>query len=193
MQSYSIPIRFLRHYCFCPRIPYLAELVGITPKTTLWVQQGIDYHTRLERLMKRRTLKYFNLESPVLHTHISLQSNRYGIHGIADCILEDYEEVVPVEFKSQMKSLQRGTLMQLIGYGLLAAEKYKKPFKQAFVIVGEKRKIIPVKITTETIAQFNQTLTNLKCTLQCATLPKSSATEHQCAQCEYIKFCNDRF
>ena len=193
MQSYSIPIRFLRHYCFCPRIPYLVELAGVNPVNTLWVQQGIDYHKRLEKLMKRRTLKYFHLEAPVIHLQVALKSEIYKIHGLADCLLEDENEVVPVEFKAQMSTLQRGTIMQLIGYGLLAEERFKKPFKKAFVIVGEGRKIIPIKLTEYDLQQFRGVLEQLKSSLKGGVFPASSATDRQCAQCEYLRFCNDRF
>lgn len=83
--------------------------------------------------------------------------------------------------------------MQLIAYGLLAEEYFNKSFRQAFVIVGEGRKVLSVKLNESLLQSFYQILEQLELVLTGGLLPSSSATNYQCAQCEYLKFCNDRF
>ena len=57
----SLPVSYIRQFCFCPRIPFLSVFLEIKPPSPLWVQDGVDFHEKAAMLQKRRKLSKFNL------------------------------------------------------------------------------------------------------------------------------------
>ena len=96
----SLPVSYIRQFCFCPRIPFLSVFLEIKPPSPLWVQDGVDFHEKAAMLQKRRKLSKFNLSGKgVFKSNIYLKSSVYPIHGIADgiFIMED-GEIIPVSY-----------------------------------------------------------------------------------------------
>ncbi|MBR6803271.1 MAG: CRISPR-associated protein Cas4 [Kiritimatiellae bacterium] len=193
MGPYSIPVSLIRQFMFCPRIPFFLEVAGIQQPIQLWVKQGIDYHLKMAELMKRRSLQKFGLNNPTIHYSPKLKSLQLNIHGIPDALLEDEQQIVPIEFKNKMPKLTKATMFQLMCYGLLAEEQFKKTFKTALVIVGLSRKIHTITRTEALDRQTNVILHHLRKVLNQGVFPDSSASYTQCGQCEFLKYCNDRF
>ncbi|MBQ9431085.1 MAG: CRISPR-associated protein Cas4 [Kiritimatiellae bacterium] len=192
-QPYSVSVSLLRQFCFCPRIPYFHMVAKINPATPLWVQQGIDHHARIERLMRRRTLSRFGISHAETCFNVKLVSERYALHGTADMILVGEDQVIPVEFKERMPNSQRGVITQLMAYGLLAEEQFGKPFRRAIVLLGENGKIITFENEKNHYALFEETRKRLMAIIGNESFPDSDSTASKCGQCEYIKYCNDRF
>lgn len=57
----SLPVSYIRQFCFCPRIPFLSVFLEIKPPPPLWVKDGVDFHEKAAMLQKRRKLSKFNL------------------------------------------------------------------------------------------------------------------------------------
>lgn len=193
MQRSSLAIRLLRQVLFCPRIPYLIEVAGIPHVEMAWVRHGIEFHSRTERLMKRRTLERFGLANPELRVSVGLASATLGLHGVADAILVDAKQVFPLEFKARMETLRPATIAQLMAYGLVAAEQFGREFRQGAVIVGTRGNILSVPSTNDNLEIFAKAREKLFEVTRMGRLPDSSATTRQCGQCEFLKYCNDRF
>ncbi len=188
----SIPLHLLRQYLFCPRIPYFTELIGIKPKSPLWVHQGTTHHTREFKRFDRRDLSKFGIAEPKLHFNVSLISTDLRVHGVADAVIIGPHEGAILEFKIERRSIHRGALLQLVGYSLVAEEMFKIPFKKGFFIFEHHNKSVEVKIDEQLRNEFTQALNKLRCMLDLSFIPVSSATEAQCGQCEFIQYCNDR-
>ncbi len=193
MKPYSLPAHLLRQHAFCPRIPYFIEGLGISPETPLWVKQGQDYHARQERLTRDRTLKRFGLDRATRHFRMRLSSERLGVHGIADAVLETETHVYPVEFKTEFSHAARGQLLQLTVYGLMAEEMKGKRFAAGFLLYGHKGKTRKVERSDDLTNDVERTLEAIRRNLAAARMPESPATAPQCGQCEYFNYCNDRF
>jgi len=193
MKPYSLPVHLLRQHAFCPRIPYFIEGLGFTPETPLWVQQGQDYHARQERLTRDRTLKRFGLDRATRHFRMRLASERLGIHGIADAVLETETDIYPVEFKTEFSEAGRGQILQLVAYGLMAEEACHKRFTAGFLLYGQKGKTRRFERTDALTDDVAHALDTLRRNLAAARMPESSAAAPQCGQCEYFNYCNDRF
>lgn len=193
MKPYSLPVHLLRQYAFCPRIPYFIEGLGITPETPLWVQQGQDYHARQERLTRDRTLRRFGLDRATQQFRVRLTSTRFGIHGIADAVLETATEVYPVEFKTEFSDAGRGQTLQLAAYGIMAEETKHKRFVAGFLLYGQKGKTRRIERTDALLGDVERALNAVRRDLGAARMPESSAAAPQCGQCEYFNYCNDRF
>ena len=183
----------LRQYAFCPRIPYYRFLLGQKNRSTVWMKQGEELQLRLEELLKRRKLSRFGMEGAKLRHRVSLESEILPLHGIADTILLSESEVVPLEIKLAGGAPTRGQKLQLLAYGLLAAEKYDRKFEQGYFLFGKKAgHVFTLKNTDELQADLKRVITGISDMMQAMSKPDSPASMAQCVQCEHLLECNDR-
>ena len=190
--SSSLPISLLRQHCFCPRIPYFQELLGIMPSYPIWVKQGEDYHRQQPNLAKHRSLKRYDLEGAEQVFNIPVSSEKMGLHGILDSLLITNTHIYPVEFKLSGHRPTRGQLIQCIAYGIVAEDQFQKTCTKGFMLFGKNSKINIVEINDETRAKVFETRDAIKQNLDKSYRPDSSASYAQCGQCEYLNHCNDR-
>lgn len=192
----SLPVSYIRQFCFCPRIPFLSVFLEIKPPSPLWVQDGVDFHEKAAMLQKRRKLSKFNLSGKgVFKSNIYLKSSVYPIHGIADgiFIMED-GEIIPLEFKAQDNFVaSRGHILQLTGYAILLEEKFQREVKQGFILYGKKGKSLRVEFTEERKKKVIEIAQKIISSFETGLLPDSPAASAQCGQCEFLNFCGDRF
>lgn len=195
MKLSSIPASLLRQYAFCPRIPYFQEVVRARPMEPLWVKQGRARHERETLLMKCRSLERFGFSDAEVRYEVDLASEGLGLHGRADAIMIRPEEVSVIEFKLSHKQPTRGELLQLAAYGMIAEELEQKPLKKLFVVSsGNNRpRVVEIKEVAHLRVAVKEAVAELHRLFDRETMPNSAASTHQCGQCEYLLFCNDRF
>lgn len=186
----SIPINLIRQWSFCPRVVYYQEILKLNVHTPLWVSQGTDKHTKINKLEKRRNFSKYHLDSAIRHFELPMKSYEYSIHGIADWVLETPTEVFVVEYKSNPKPNSLGHKLQLGAYSVLASLHFNKPCTKSFLVSDKKS--FEIEITETLISKLKTAISDINKTLGSAKKPHSSAGEHQCSQCEYLNFCNDR-
>ena len=195
LSSYSIPISMLRQHCFCPRIPFFYLIRELKPVTGQWVSQGSRFHEIMQRQIKRRTFEHHGLLGETqVKTGIPLKGKTLPLHGICDGVLINQGvNCYPFEFKmGERYVLNRGTLVQLSAYSLLYEENFGVSVSKAFIIVGKKHKPVPIEITNERRVEVKYVAEAIIKNCSLATLPSSTATDKQCAQCEFLNFCADR-
>lgn len=192
VMSYKVPANLIRQWCFCPRIVYYRELLNLQSAKPLWVQQGEDKHIDFNQLIRRRRFNKLGLENGTRHFNVVLESPQYSFYGIADLVIECDDAVYPVDYKSGNK-IYRGQIMQMAAYCMLAQDKFDKPAPFGIFLYGDKGTLIK---TIENNKQLQEEVTNI-CqniidALNKANKPASNASVHQCMQCEYLNYCNDR-
>lgn len=192
MKSYSLPVSLIRQYLFCPRIPYYIEVMQLKPERPVWTQQGQEYHKHQKRLFKDRTLKRFNLENAQLKFNQQLQHSKYPFHGIADALLENDKFICPVEFKLYGEKPTKAQIYQTICYGLLAEANTNKIFNRCFILFEKKGKTHSFEVDQTLKNKVIKTVIETIDMLDTGLLPDSPASRHQCSQCEFLTFCNDR-
>ena len=191
METLSVPVNLIRQWCYCPRVVYYMELMRMSVHRPVWVKQGEDFHQLEEKLWQRRNLSCFDLQQGKKHYRLAMQSEKLGLHGIADLVIETNEAVYPVEFKLSASNKKRGDVLQLIAYGMLARQHFQKPVSVAF-LVGRGRLLYKIAVN-EAQCQQVMTVTQHICRmLEKARKPETSASLVQCGACEYVNFCNDR-
>lgn len=188
----SVPINLLRQWHFCPRIPYYQELLGTQITRPPWVKQGHDYEIAQHHLFRRRNLSRFGLDNGTMHTQVYLDHPDEPFHGIADLVIETSEVVHVVEIKLRLDRVGAGIIAQLTALGILAEAHWNKPATDAFVVYGADAKVKHLNISDDLRRQARHTAQQIQTMLISAVKPASPAGEHQCAQCEYLNYCNDR-
>lgn len=193
LKSFSIPISMLRQYVFCPRIPYYRFLLGQKNRSTLWMQQGEQFQLELEDLLKRRKLTRFGMAGARLEHGIQLESQNLSVHGIVDTLLINETHVVPLEIKLAGGPPVRGQKLQLLAYGLLAAENYHLKFEQGYFLFGKKAShVYVIDNDAGNKADLNRVVSGILEMMGTMTKPDSPASKAQCVQCEHGLECNDR-
>ncbi len=190
MEDYNLPINLLRQWCFCPRVVYYRELLGMKALEPLWSKQGGAYHQRETILFKRRNLSRFHLKEGIKHHNINLKNKTLRLHGISDLIIETPDRVFAVEYKLG-KKVNSGHIMQLLAYALLAEKHFSKQASHGFILTGD-GKLKVVEIDNEKREKLKLIVDKIFKMLFDNHKPPSDATAHQCGQCEYLNYCNDR-
>lgn len=190
MKSFSVKISMIRQYAFCPRIPYYTEIAGIVGLQPDWVQQGTTYHAEEQRKTARRNLKKFGVIEGKTHLSVYVEHNGIGMYGQADMIIELDDEIMPVEFKTAKP--RKGGLLQLAAYGMAAEVQFGKPYVRGFYTYGRRATAVEVPDSEKTRNEVKKIVTNIAKMRDTGLLPNTSASEHQCSQCEFLRLCNDR-
>jgi CRISPR-associated exonuclease Cas4 len=193
MKLFSIPISQIRQYSFCPRIPYYQIIQSAPKQNPLWLQQGLDFQSKWEEMQKRRKLTRFGIEEQgKVIKHVLVESNELGIHGVIDFVIEIKGEWIPVEIKRRFSALNEGTLLQLVAYAMAAEEQKQIVVKRGFVYYDNKGKVIEIQISKELREKVKNVILKIQKAVSEELLPESSASIGKCAQCEYLRNCNDR-
>ncbi|MGR5302214.1 CRISPR-associated protein Cas4 [Vibrio alfacsensis] len=187
----SIPISHIRQYLFCPRIPWFKHVMSFEPPEQGWVTQGKRWHQSQNPRHKRRL--HHDIESPrecIIDAYV--KSSTLGIHGLVDEIVMNAEKCVVIEYKVDKGKPTLAQKYQLIAYSLAAEETYQRDVVAAILLKGSANKQYRISVSnTEKINLIN-VLASMRKVLSCQRVPFSSASEAKCAQCEYLRYCNDR-
>lgn len=187
-----IPINLIRQYFFCPRIVYFNLLTNIKPVFPKHVSLGQEYHQLQNHLTKSRKFKKLQIDYKELLIEKHLESRVLNINGIVDLAFICDDEVIPVDFKFIEKKPSYAYMLQVVGYGMLLEEKFKKPFKRGFIIYSRNIKFYNITFNQRLKRDFLQTIKKIEKIVDDEIFPHSSASENRCSQCEYINYCDDR-
>ncbi|CAM3683428.1 CRISPR-associated protein Cas4 [Parendozoicomonas haliclonae] len=191
--SNSLPIRHLRQFLFCPRIPWLQEVAAMQPLRPIWVTQGQGYHARQEFLSRRRKLSRYSTEDAELLFDQPVGCENPSIHGRIDLVLKGKDRVQIVEFKLGEGKPVPGQILQAAAYAIAAEQTFALPCPEFFVATGKKAKVHHYYLTAERRQEVADKVTQIQQTLADSVLPESSAQSNtQCSSCEYLNTCNDR-
>lgn len=186
-----IAISHLRQFLFCPRIPWFKQVMCFEPPEQGWVSQGKRWHQAQSPRHRRRVSRY--LDGEVIHqTDVYVFSEVLGIHGYVDELISNGEQAVVIEYKVDKQKPSLAQKLQLIAYSVCVEESLNLEVVAAVLLKGEATKQYKVEVSTDSKAVLLQTLSKLQRVLASHRMPESSASEPQCNQCEYLRYCNDR-
>tara|TARA_B100000745_G_scaffold275473_1_gene204945 strand:- start:1147 stop:1725 length:579 start_codon:yes stop_codon:yes gene_type:complete len=188
----AIPINAIRQFCFCPRIYYFEWVVGVRVRRPKWTEQGQSYHDKQARLSRSRTLRRYGGGSGRMVFEQPVRCVSHGFHGNFDAALIEEKRISIIEFKLSCDRIYRGQKQQLAAYAMAASETYERYSEKAFILHGSKGDTKDIVITQQLKDATLLTVEAMRKVWQDQIMPNTSATEHQCAQCEFINYCNDR-
>src|SRR6266705_3495490 len=89
----------LKQYAYCPRIPFYQHVMGFTGKPTYKMERGRDAQAAIEALERRRKLREYGLAEGQRRFGCWLTSERLGLSGKLDLLIETEDACFPVDFK----------------------------------------------------------------------------------------------
>lgn len=184
----------LKQYVYCPRILYYHACLPQVRPTTYKMQASVEAHATAKDLERRRSLWAYGLAQGERHFDVYLTSERLGIRGEVDMVIETETrgrpEAVPVDYKLSKKVSEHFQL-QLTAYAVMLEEAWGVPVKRGFLYLLPLRQAQEVRITTRRRIALDKALTVMNAMLLKEQMPPPARQRTKCVACEFRRFCND--
>lgn len=196
----------IKQYFYCPRIVYFRYLMPSFRPTTYKMEEGKIRQTEEIRLEIRRSLSRFGIkgtqpyvrkQAGVLDTQklfgVRLTSERLGITGMVDMVIIAPDEVIPVDFKDGAFSVGEVVAIhhkyQLLTYGFLLKEQYRKRAERGFIHSLEDGTTKSVYFTDGAKEFLMGKIRKIRQMILKETLPQETPHKGRCSECEFKPVC----
>jgi CRISPR-associated exonuclease Cas4 len=183
----------LKQHVYCARIPYWTYLAPIEKRLPPKVAYGAEDHALLARLEERRTLKSYGLAEGTRRFHVRLTSERWELTGVLDALLETAEERIPVEYKDTLGGMRLNHRLQLAAYALLLEELPGPPVRRGMVFAIPEGRVYTVRLDGALRRQVLEVIAEIRRNLEEELLPPPADRWSKCRDCEFLRFCGDRY
>lgn len=189
----DLTVTDVRQYLFCPRTLYFRLIQPVTHRLSYKMDEGVRMHERAGELERRRTLREFQLPDGERRFGVELFSQRLGVTGKLDMLIERQFETIPVEFKHSRAGGRVNHRYQLTLYGLLLEEASGRTVRRGFLLYLVDNTVEAVVITEGMRRYVTRTLRVMRDLAASEGMPEGTRQLGKCVQCEYLHFCHDRW
>jgi CRISPR-associated exonuclease Cas4 len=195
-EGITVPWRVtdLKQYAYCPRILYYHTCLPQVRPTTYKMEASVEAHAAVDEQEKRRTLKAYGLEQGERHFNVPLISERLGMRGEVDMVIEaeshGRREVIPVDYKLSTKAAEHFQL-QLAAYAAMLEDAWGVPVRRGFLYFLPLRRAEEVRITARLRTKLDEALSVMNRMLLSESMPAPTRQRAKCVACEFRRFCND--
>jgi CRISPR-associated exonuclease Cas4 len=195
LSASSLPLRVhdLKQWAYCPRIVFYNHVMPVDKKTTYKMEYGRTAEEAIEKLEKRRKLTEFGLAEGKRQFHVWCSSDRLGLSGKLDLLIDSEAGLFPVDFKASDQKVHQNHVVQLCGYALLLEDRFQRPVELGFVFLIPPEEIVPVELTLERKSNTLALLDRIRDAILRETTPEPSDLLARCENCEYRNYCGDVF
>jgi CRISPR-associated exonuclease Cas4 len=183
----------LKQFSYCPRIVFYQHVMPVEKKTTFKMEEGKRAETVIDKLETRRSLRKYRLGEGSRQFHVWLRSERLGLSGKLDLLIDSPEGLFPVDFKFTSGRAQKNHLYQLCGYALLAEDVYGKTVQHGFIYLIPQETVVVMDLTLERKEETLHMLEVMREMIQREQMPDPTAVRERCAECEFRNYCGDIF
>lgn len=180
----------LKQYVYCPRILFYHVCLPKVRPTTYKMEASIEAHVTTQEREKRRTLRAYSLEEGERHFNVGLISERLGMRGEVDMVIETEAELIPVDYKLSTKIGEHFRL-QLTAYAVMLEDAWGVPVKRGFFYLIPLRRAQEMRITARQRAKLDEALAVMNAALLHEEMPRPTRRRGKCVACEFRRFCND--
>ncbi|HWP56686.1 MAG TPA: CRISPR-associated protein Cas4 [Candidatus Acidoferrales bacterium] len=157
------------------------------------MEQGKIEEAKIDELEKRRKLSKYKLAQGQRRFHFALSSERLGLSGKLDLLIDSPEGLFPVDFKWTTGRPHRNHIFQLCGYALLLEEQFQRPVTKGFVYLIPQNGAAIFDLTAELKQQTQTMLSEIRRMIEQEDMPPPTPVRNRCVDCEYRTFCGDVF
>lgn len=183
----------LKQFPYCKRIVFYQYVMPVEKKTTFKMEEGKRAEEVIDKLEKRRTLREYRLAEGTRHFHHWLRSERLGLAGKLDLLVESPRGFFPIDFKFTSGRPQKNHIYQLCGYALLVEEVYGQTVTHGFIYLIPQEEIAVVELTEERKEETFRMLEEMRAMIRAERMPEPTPLRSRCAECEYRNYCGDIF
>ena len=196
----------IKQYFYCPRIVYFNYLMPSFRPITYKMEEGKVRQAEEIRLELRRSLSRFGIKGIKPHARkqtgdmdaqklfgVRLTSHRLGLTGVVDMAIIAHNEVIPVDFKDGAFSTGEVVAIhhkyQLLTYGLLLQELYRKRAQRGFIHSLEDGNTKSVYFTDGAREFLMGKIKKIRQMIQKEILPYETPHKGRCNECEFKPVC----
>lgn len=183
----------IKQYFYCPRIVFYQYSMPVEKKSTWKMEQGAIEEEKIDKLEKRRKLGAYRLTEGKRQFHVWLSSERLGLTGKLDLLIDSPEGLFPVDFKFTTGTPSRNHIFQLCGYALLLEDRYKRQVNRGFIYLIPKNDAAVFDLTEELKVETMRVLDEIRAMVEREQMPPPTPMRSRCTDCEYRNFCGDIF
>lgn len=188
-----VRVNDIKQYFYCPRIVFYQYSMPVEKKTTRKMEQGKIEEGRIDKLEKRRKLAAYNLASGKRQFHAWLTSERLGLSGKLDLLIDSPDGLFPVDFKFTTGEPHKNHVYQLCGYALLLEDLHQKRVDKGFIYIIPKDDAVVFDLTDELKTETLKVLDEIRSMVERERMPSPTPIRNRCTDCEYRNFCGDIF
>ncbi len=189
----ALRVNDLKQYFYCPRIVFYQYSMPVEKKATWKMEQGKVEEAKIDQLEKRRKLSAYKLAEGKRQFHVWLGSEKLGLSGKLDLLIDSPEGLFPVDFKFTTGRSHRNHVFQLCGYALLLEDCYERRVDKGFVYLIPKNDADVIDLTEELKKDTRKVLDEIRAMVAQERMPEPTPVRTRCDDCEYKNFCGDIF
>jgi CRISPR-associated exonuclease Cas4 len=183
----------VRQFEYCPRGVFYDYVMPVDRVTSYKMEHGQKAEEAVGRLEKRRALRRYGLADATRRFHVNLTSERLGLTGRVDMILETPEAVYPLDFKETTEGIRQSHKLQLCAYGLMLEENMGRPAPFGFVYLIPSDKVVKVAFDEALRRQTIETVNEIRRFIAEERMPDPTPLRAKCVECEFRNYCGDVF
>lgn len=192
-QPWVMRVSELRQWEYCRRVVYYRYVMPAPYRESYKMQAARRVEEAEQALERRRTGRRFGLRDFVRRFDLSLESEKLGLIGRVDLLLEGDNEVWPVEVKDTANGVRANHVIQLAAYALLVEERFEKACREGFVYLPQRRCVEAVTLGAVERERVHKAMAEMREAIEREELPTATTNRSKCRDCEYRNYCGDVF
>jgi CRISPR-associated exonuclease Cas4 len=147
MTKADLKVSDLKQYYYCPRVVYYQYVMPVDRKTTYKMDKGKEVQDQIEILEARRKLKAYGLQNGKRKFNLWLKSEKHGLSGKIDMLIETDQNLFPVDFKFTRGRPRKNHLYQLGGYALILEDRFRRRVDNGFIYLITQKDAVVFDLT----------------------------------------------
>jgi CRISPR-associated exonuclease Cas4 len=191
MPEQGLKVSDLKQYHYCPRVVYYQYVLPVSSALTYKMEKGKAAQYEIESVEARRKLNRYGLENGKRLFNPWLSSDRLGLSGKLDLLIETVDHLYPVDFKFSKGRPYKNHVYQLGGYALLVEERWGKPAINGFVYLIPQKDVVVFDLTSDLKKECLDGLEAIRKMIKEEKFPEPASPKSKCLDCEYQNYCRD--
>ena len=181
----SLPISALQHWLFCPRQWALIHIERLWSENQ-FTAEGRLLHEQVDRghLNRRATIRILRA--------VTVSSDRYGLHGVADVVELHGNIPFPVEYKRGRPKAHRADEVQLCAQALCLEEAFQTAVPEGALFYGQSRRRQPVCFDEGLRELTITTADEVRNAFATGRNPAPSYVPKRCDRCSLFDLCRPK-
>jgi len=189
----DLRVNDLKQFAYCRRIVFYQYVMPVEKKATFKMEEGKRAEEVIDKLEKRRSLREYRLAEGTRRFHVWLRSERLGLAGKLDLLIESPQGRFPIDFKYTTGRPQRNHIHQLCGYALLLEDAYQETVTHGFIYLIPRDEVVVMDLTPERKEETLTMLAEIRRMIERESMPEPTPVRARCIECEYRNYCGDIF
>jgi len=181
----------VKQFVYCPRIVYFRYVLPVPTLPTYKMMVGGEAHKETNKREKRRTTRRYQLREGVRLYHQFFKSDRLGLSGKLDLLIEDSGCFYPVEYKNSTGEPGLHHRYQLTAYALLVEDAKNTVVRKGFIYMLEDDIVYQLEISDGRKRFLKGLLNSMRDMILSERMPRPTPFLERCMECEFKLYCAD--